>query len=179
MTRPTDAAIARAFWKVDGFIDLDRHERRILEIITAEARKIDAEAGGTARQTEEEMQIEAVQHGHPHDPVASAADGRAAAPLPLYTAMIAGPYCRYCGRETHHMGDICFSCGKERKHDMSKIPEQITTPPERVQIPAESEHVAPYTPPDGKVACPIPTCRAELLPGQSCGGVNCGLRRTE
>lgn len=91
---------------------------------------------------------------------------------------------------------------------------------ERVQIPAESEHVAscvaevplgyfdqlskeiktwpvldeskfadfpslldgmdaPHTPPDGKVACPIPTCRAELLPGQTCGGVNCGLRSNE
>jgi len=75
-----------------------------------------AEASGTDWQTEEVMQIEAVQHGHAHDPAASAADGRAA---------------------------------------------------------------APYTPPDGKIACPIPTCRAELLAGQYCGGVNCGLRGKE
>ena len=78
--------------------------------------------------------------------------------------------------------EICDPCGYVRGSlgcdDAHKKREQITTSPERVQIPAESEHVAPYTPPDGKIACPIPTCRAELMPGQTCGGVNCGLRRT-
>lgn len=116
MSRPTDASLARAFremsrrtsigqpWTLDYFVLM----------VNKCAERFDAEAGGTDRQTEGVMQIEAVQHVHTHDPVASAADGKAA---------------------------------------------------------------APYAPPDGKIACPIPTCRAELLPGQTCGGVNCGLRK--
>lgn len=67
----------------------------------------------------------------------------------------------------------------------------VTTSPERVQIPAESEHVAPdgeerqavpsnWTPSqhDGTDApydrCP--TCTAHMPVGKTCGGVNCGLR---
>jgi len=49
--------------------------------------------------------------------------------------------------------------------------EKLTTSPERVQIPAESEHVAPYD------RCP--KCTAHMPVGQTCGGVNCGLRRAE
>jgi hypothetical protein len=53
-----------------------------------------------------------------------------------------------------------------------KFPQKVTMSPEHVQTPPV------YTPPAGKVACPIPTCRAELRPGEHCGGVNCGLRPT-
>ena len=45
---------------------------------------------------------------------------------------------------------------------------QITTSPERVQIPAQGEHVAPYD------RCP--TCTAHMPVGKTCGGANCGLR---
>jgi len=49
--------------------------------------------------------------------------------------------------------------------------EKPTTSPERVQIPAESDHVAPFD------RCP--KCTAHMPVGQTCGGVNCGLRRAE
>lgn len=79
-------------------------------------------------------------------------------------------------RQTEEMCETCGyvrgSLGCDAAHKKLK---ELTAPPERVQIPAESEHVAPVE----KVACPIPTCRAELLPGQTCGGVNCGLRGKE
>jgi len=81
--------------------------------------------------------------------------------------------------------------------DKPAIHEKLTTSPERAQIPAESGRVVPPAAvifaqlrrEEGrieeahnaavramKVACPIPTCRAELMPGQTCGGVNCGLK---
>ena len=62
--------------------------------------------------------------------------------------------------------------GADRQSDMHTSDEKVTTSPEHVYIPQENVHV----PPDGKVACPIATCRAELMPGQHCSGVGCGLR---
>ncbi len=56
----------------------------------------------------------------------------------------------------------------ESPADMHTIPEKVTTSPERVQIPAESEHIAPYD------LCP--KCTAHMPVGKVCGGVNCGLR---
>ena len=71
-----------------------------------------------------------------------------------------------------YMSDAVWYAAQDEYEERT---EKLTTSPERVQIPAESEHVVLVE----KVACPIPTCRAELLPGQTCGGKNCGLRRTE
>lgn len=117
MTRPTDAAIARAFWEEwaeDQRLWMARPAmcNPMLAEIMEKACNFDAEAGGTDRQTKEVIACDPVVQPE-RQGVAGAADGKAA---------------------------------------------------------------APYTPPDGKVACPIPTCRAELFPGQACGGVNCGLR---
>ena len=82
-------------------------------------------------------------------------------------------------RQPVEICDCGFARGSFGCDDSHRILAELTTSPERVQIPAESEHVAPYTPPDGKIACPIPTCRAELIPGQTCGGANCGLKTKE
>ena len=102
----------------------------------------------------------------------------------------------YVATAGEYVGGVEHSELQRRIADMRAETVKVTTSPERVQIPAESEHVAPYgrCPPfmtgkyrktfdaDAmsavveKIACPIPTCRAELLPGQTCGGVNCGLR---
>jgi hypothetical protein len=127
VTRPTDAAIARAFrelsrrtsigqpWTLDYFV----------LVVNKCAERFDAEAGGTDRQTD------GLFHG------------------------------------------MTFN-------------ESDAIQPDRIVVSQGGKHLAtilidsaaPYTPPDGKIACPTPTCRAELLPGQTCGGVNCGLRRT-
>jgi len=58
-----------------------------------------------------------------------------------------------------------------RSADAHTFPEKLTTSPEHVQIPAESEHVVPFD------RCP--TCAAHMPVGQTCGGVNCGLRRKD
>lgn len=58
----------------------------------------------------------------------------------------------------------------------------VSTPVETTGVASNADAVAgnkppaPYTPSDGKVACPIPTCRAELRPSEYCGGAACGLR---
>ena len=68
-------------------------------------------------------------------------------------------------------GVVVFSQGGEVKGVMHTTPEKVTTSRERVQIPAESEHVAPYD------RCP--KCTAHMPVGQTCGGVNCGLKTKE
>lgn len=80
------------------------------------------------------------------------------AEIPAGTAQVGGPYCKHCGKETHHIGDVCFFCSKAEKA------EKLTTSPERVQIPAESTHVR------------CPRCTASLPAGKTCGGLQCGLK---
>ena len=123
MTRPTDAAIARAFremsrrtsigqpWTLDYFVLM----------VNKSAERFDSE-GGTFLQTEEVCD---------------------------------------CGYVRGSLG--CDDAHKKR--------EELTTSPERVQIPAESEHVAPFD------RCP--KCTAHMPVGQTCGGKDCGLRRDE
>jgi len=90
-----------------------------------------------------------------------------------------------------------------RSADAHTFPEKLTTSPEHVQIPAESEHEAAALEigrkawadvPDAaewqrdirgtepQAAAPYdrcPTCAAHMPVGQTCGGVNCGLRRKD
>lgn len=147
MTRPTDAAIARAFWEIRP--DLGRFARSYRDQVIERAHLIDAESpAGT-------------------------------------------------------VDEIC-DCGYVRGSfgcdDSHKNTRKVTTPPERVQIPAESEHDAAALEigrkawadvPDAaewqreirgtepaKRTCTIPTCRAEMRPGLRCSSPHCGLKDT-
>ena len=51
MTRPTDASIAVAFWRVSGYIDLSDSDTRLLQIVVAEAMKDDAESPAGTKQS--------------------------------------------------------------------------------------------------------------------------------
>lgn len=63
--------------------------------------------------------------------------------------------CKVCGG-----GNVyCAAC-------MSKTSPEVTTSPERVQIPAESKRV-----------CSWQSCRAEMRPGLHCDGAQCPLRK--
>lgn len=64
-----------------------------------------------------------------------------------------------------------FGAEVDEVYDSHRILAEITTSPERTQIPAESEHAAPFD------RCP--TCTAHMPVGKTCGGVNCGLRGKE
>jgi hypothetical protein len=111
MTRPTDAAIARAFFEIahqDGYVR---------EAVLKRAAEFDAESPDGA------------------------------------------------GDEICDCGYVRGSFGCDDTHKNTR---KVTTPPERVQIPAESEHAAPYD------RCPA--CTAHMPVGQTCGGVNCGLK---
>ncbi len=142
MNRPSDEAIAAAFWEMFTEADINCEWWRVKPDIVNRAFEIDAEAAGPALPNEEVMQIEAVQHGHPHDPVARGEDGKASPQR-----------CNVCGG-----GPVwCNSC-RDWNGPMRINPQKVTTSPERVQIPAESTHVR------------CPRCPALMPPGLSCKG---------
>ena len=75
------------------------------------------------------------------------------------------------GRQPDEICDCGFARGSFGCDDSHRILAELTTSPERVQVPAESEHAAPFD------RCP--TCTAHMPVGKTCGGVNCGLRGKE
>lgn len=180
MTRPTDAAIARA-WE-----EYCRDRQGHMVIIT-------------------DAQFHVMQMAKQFD-----------AESPAGTEPVNGPYCKYCGKETHHIGDVCFFCSKQRKADpagtergseevmqietlgiqgerpvargeegktspLSEVPpgyfdqlaEQVKTWP----VLDESKFADFPSPLDepAKLTCTIPACRAEMRPGLRCKNPDCGL----
>ena len=113
MTRPTDSAIARAFWEIRP--DLGRFARSYRDQVIERAHLIDAESPAGSEDV---------------DPIAH----RLSKTSPLSWITINESPCIPAGA-------VVFTQGGEIKGVMHTIPEKVTTSPERVQIPAESKRV--------------------------------------
>lgn len=99
MTRPSDAAIARAFWAYEDALDLNESDLTLVRMIKNQAKRFDAETpAGTARGSEEVMPNVS---GLPDEsaPVVRGEDGKASPPcthLGCSTPTTPGP-CAFAG----------------------------------------------------------------------------------
>ena len=133
MTRPTDAAIARAFYSAVAVIKPEHIEgvQAYVSAVIAKAAEFDAEspAGADASIVD----------------AAKAVIRRWDSPL---------------WRQEVGTADLINDLRKAIDNS-----QEVTTSPERVQIPAESKHVQ------------CPRCPAHMPVGLHCGGPNCPLRK--
>ena len=191
MSRPSDAAIARAFWEIhgdnmDGLVDGDS----VIEM----AAQFDAEAASPV------LPSDAVQKARDRVKLWFFRDMTDAQRIDLLVLFgFPAVELRTHGAQVHGLRHVLDALSADdRPTNTHTIPEKVTTSPERVQIPAKSEHDAAALEigrkawadvPDAaewqreirgtepaKRICTRPLCRAEMRPGLHCGNPDCGLK---
>jgi hypothetical protein len=188
MSRPSDEAIAAAFWEMFTEADIHCEWWRVKPDIVNRAFEIDAEAAGPALPNDGEvMQIERSDDSGLH-PVASAAlfeiddEGKS---VPLFQFKTKGCWCETCRPITIHDQRfiVCPDCGNKRCPKANDHRNACTNSNEVGQPGSSWEQVKPFahTIPEKVTTSPehayiphdlvkCPRCPALMPPGLSCKG---------